>query len=92
MPCLKLCCDLVGAVLRLRPRADNTLEVNPLLPKDKWSYFCLDNVLYHGHSLTIVWDKDGSRYHAGKGLRVYVDGQLKGQRNNIGKLVINNVL
>jgi hypothetical protein len=83
---------IITGLCGLRPRADNTLEVNPLLPQNKWDYFCLDNVPYHGHSLTIVWDKDGSRYHAGKGLRVYVDGILKGQRNDIDKLTINNVL
>jgi hypothetical protein len=49
-------------------------------------------VLYHGHNLTILYDKDGSRYHAGKGLRIYVDGQLKGQRNDLGKIIIPNVL
>ena len=83
---------IITGLCGLRPRADQTLEVNPLLPKDKWSYFCLDNVLYHGHNLTIVWDKDGSHYHAGKGLRIYVDGLLKGQRNDIGKLILNNAL
>ncbi len=83
---------VITGLCGLRPRADQTLEVNPLLPNDKWSYFCLDNVLYHGHVITIVWDSDGSRYHVGKGLRVYVDGQLKGCRDTIGKLVIPNVL
>ena len=83
---------IITGLCGLRPRADNTLQVNPLLPKGKWDYFCLDNVLYHGHNLTIVWDQDGSRFHAGKGLRIYVDGQLKGQRNDLGKLVIPNAL
>ena len=83
---------IITGLCGLRPRADNTLEVNPLLPKDKWDYFCLDNLLYHGHNLTILYDKDGSRYHAGKGLRIYVDGLLKGQRNDFGKIIIPNVL
>ena len=83
---------VITGLCGLRPRADKTLEVNPLLPADKWSYFCLDDVLYHGHLITIVWDSDGSRYHVGKGLRVYVDGQLKGCRDTLGKLVIPNVL
>ena len=83
---------IITGLCGLRPRQDNALEVNPLLPKDKWAYFCLDNVLYHGHNLTVVWDQDGSRYHAGKGLRIYVDGQLKGQRNELGKIIILNVL
>ena len=83
---------VITGLCGLRPRADQTLEVNPLLPADKWSYFCLDNVPYHGHTLTIVWDQDGSRYHQGKGLKVYVDGQCKGQREDIGKLIIPNAL
>ena len=80
---------MITGLCGLRPRQDNCIEVNPLLPAGKWSYFCLDNVLYHGHNITIVWDKDGSRYHVGQGLRVYVDGQLKGQRDTIGKLFIH---
>ena len=39
----------------------------------------LDNVLYHGHNLTILWDKNGDRYHCGKGLRIFVDGKEVGQ-------------
>jgi hypothetical protein len=83
---------MITGLCGLRPRQDNTIEVNPLLPQNKWDYFCLDNVLYHGHNLTIVWDKDGSRYHAGKGLRVYVDGKLVGQRETLGRLVVENAL
>ena len=94
---------IITGLCGLRPRQDNTLEVNPLLPKEfatphsdqrseKWDYFCLDNVLYHGRNLTIVWDKDGSRYHAGRGLRVYVDGKLAGHRDTLGRLVIENAL
>ena len=83
---------MITGLCGLRPRADNTIEVNPLLPKDKWDYFCLDNVLYHGQNLTIVWDKDGSRYHAGKGLRIYINGKLVGQRNDLGKLIADFVL
>ena len=83
---------IITGLCGLRPRADNTIEVNPLLHHEKWDYFCLDNVLYHGHNLTIVWDKDGSRYHAGKGLRIYINGKLVGKRYDIGKLIIPNVL
>ena len=80
---------IITGLCGLRPRQDNCIEVKPLLPAEKWSYFCLDNLRYHGHTITIVWDRDGSRYHVGKGLRVYVDGQLKGQRDTIGKLFIH---
>ena len=83
---------VITGLCGLRPRADRTIEVNPLLPADKWPYFCLDNVPYHGHFLTIVWDRDGSRYHAGRGLRVYVDGKLMGHRPTIGKLLLADAL
>lgn len=82
-------CDLViTGLCGLRPSAGNELVVNPLIPADAWTYFCLDNVSYHGRNLCIVYDRDGSRYHAGRGLRVYVDGRLAGQRNDLGKLTI----
>jgi hypothetical protein len=86
-------CDLIiTGIAGLRPREDSSVEVNPLLPKDKWDWFCLDNLLYHGHNISIVWDKYGDRYHAGKGLNIYVDGQLKGHNDTLGKVVCNNVL
>lgn len=66
---------LITGVAGLRPRADDVVEVQPLLPPGTWDWFCLDNVLYHGRLLTIVWDRDGSRYRLGPGLRVYADGR-----------------
>lgn len=68
-------CDLIiTGVCGLRPRADGKIEVRPLVPRGAWPWFCLDNVPYHGRRLCIVWDEDGSRYHAGPGLHVFVDG------------------
>ena len=40
-----------------------------------WDYFCLDQIRYHGHWLTIFYDKTGERYGKGEGLRVFVDGK-----------------
>ena len=69
-------CDLViTGLIGLRPRADETLEVHPLVPAGKWDYFCLDNVRYHGKDITIIWDKTGKRYNKGKGLQVLADGK-----------------
>jgi hypothetical protein len=66
---------LITGVIGLRPRADETVEVWPLLPAGTWDWFCLDGVKYHGRRLTILWDKDGSRYGRGAGLRVLADGK-----------------
>ena len=65
---------LITGVVGLRPRADDTVEIYPLLPANTWDWFCLDGVKYHGHMLTILWDKDGMRYGRGAGLRVLADG------------------
>jgi hypothetical protein len=69
-------CDLIiSDLVGLKPRPDNILEVHPLIPTNQWNWFCLDNVLYHGHLITILWDKDGNHYNKGKGLTLYVNGK-----------------
>ena len=71
-------CDLViSDLVGLKPRTDNVVELDPLIPEGKWDWFCLDNVKYHGHILTIVWDKYGTKYGKGKGFRIYIDGKQK---------------
>ena len=66
---------LITGVIGIQPRADETLEIAPLLPWDAWDWFCLDGVNYHGRSVTVFWDKDGSRYKKGSGLRVLANGK-----------------
>jgi hypothetical protein len=78
---------IITGLCGLRPRADNKLEVYPLLPAGKWNYFCLDNILYHGHHVSIVWDKDGGKYHAGRGLSLWVDGKKVGCRPTLGRII-----
>jgi hypothetical protein len=69
-------CDLViNGLVGLRPRGDDTVEVNPLVPPEAWDWFCLDRVPYHGRLLTILWDKTGKKYGRGAGLRVLADGK-----------------
>jgi hypothetical protein len=77
---------LVTGVIGLRPRADNAVEISPLLPADAWDYFCLDGVSYHGHTLTIFWDKDGSRYGRGKGFVVLTDGKEIARISQLSKI------
>jgi len=68
-------CDLlVNGLIGLIPREDNTLWIAPLIPSDKWDWFCLDNIRYHGLDLTILWDRNGSKYQKGKGLRIFAGG------------------
>src|ERR1700722_11335315 len=55
---------VITGIVGLVPRADDTVEVWPLLPAGTWNGFSLDKVKYHGKMLTILWDKDGSHYRA----------------------------
>lgn len=77
---------IITGLVGLRPRADNVIEVNPLLPANKWDWFCLDNVLYHGKIITIIWDKTGLKYKKGKGLSVWVNGKKVAAAVSLQKL------
>lgn len=80
-------CDLViTGLVGLRPRADDTLEVNPLLPEGVWDHFCLDQVRYRGRSVTILYDKTGRRYGKGPGLRLFVDGREAAHSDRLSRL------
>jgi len=83
-------CDLViTGLVGLRPRADNTLDINPLLPPGTWQWFCLDGVRYHDHTLAIVWDSTGTHYNKGTGLTVYCDGKRLAHRAGLGQILTN---
>lgn len=79
---------IISGLIGLRPRPDDTVEVNPLLPAGTWDYFCLDGVPYHGHSLTIFYDKTGGRYGKGKGLRILADGKVIGASAKLERLSV----
>jgi hypothetical protein len=77
---------LITGVVGLRPRADDTVEVFPLLPGNTWGWFCLDGVKYHGRMLTIIWDNDGKRYGRGKGLRLLANGKEIAHADQLTKI------
>ena len=81
---------MITGICGLRPQADGSIVVNPLVPDNQWNYFCLDGVSYRGHMLTIIWDKDGQRYHQGTGLTLLVDGKVAAHRNDLGELRVKN--
>ena len=86
---------ILSGLVGIRPRADNMLEINPLLPSGKLSgarpirYFFLQGVLYHGHDVDVVYDEDGTRYGAGKGLSVFVDGMRASGPVPLGRVLIS---
>jgi hypothetical protein len=78
--------QVITGLAGLRPRADDSLEVNPLVPPD-WDWFALDDVSYRGRTVSIIWDRDGRHYGHGAGLAVYADGRRIARRDAIGRLV-----
>jgi hypothetical protein len=69
-------CDLViSGLAGISPRLDDILELNPLFPA-AWDHFCLDGLPYHGHSVSILWDKTGKCYGR-RGFHVFVDRQAR---------------
>lgn len=85
--------DLVlTGLVGIRPRADDVLEVNPLLPHAKdpqaLPWFRAQDIPYHGRRIAVTWDADGSRYGKGAGLSIEVDGKEVARRPALGRLEV----
>jgi hypothetical protein len=63
----------------------NPEKINPLVP-ESWDYFCLEDAAYHGRLVTIFFDRTGTRYGKGAGLRVLIDGVEAAHAPKVGKL------
>jgi len=75
---------IISGLCGVRPSEGNTLTIYPLVDTSI-QYFCLSDVVYHGHKLMLVYDADGSRYKLGKGLTVFIDGKKASLNENQGK-------
>jgi hypothetical protein len=81
-------CDLViTGLVGLKTQDGDVLEIDPLAPSE-WDYFAIDDVPYRGHRVAIFWDKTGTRYHKGPGLRVLVDDKELASSPTLGKLAV----
>jgi hypothetical protein len=78
---------VITGVIGLRPRADDVVTVHPLVPAPAWEWFCLDAVPYHGRMLTVYWDREGSRYGRGAGLRILCNGREIASAENLQPLI-----
>ncbi|MDR1798404.1 MAG: discoidin domain-containing protein, partial [Bifidobacteriaceae bacterium] len=59
----------------IQPRTDDIIELWPI--DLGYDYFMVNNLRYHNHDITIVWDKDGTHYNQGQGYSLWVDGVKK---------------
>jgi hypothetical protein len=53
----------------------DTLRLVPLFP-DHWDYLALDGLRYRNRDISILWDREGTRYGMGPGLHILCDGQI----------------
>ena len=83
-------CDLViSGLAGIRAGCGEKLVVHPLFAAHQLDYFCADGILYHGHSIAVLWDPTGERYGFGAGLRVLCNGRIAGSSDVIESLEIN---
>ena len=69
-------CDLViSGLCGFVPQTDGSFVVKPLAPA-AWDWWCVDGIRYHGKDVTVLFDRDGTRYGKGKGLVVLADGKV----------------
>ena len=71
----------------LNPAEAPSFELTPLVPSS-WDWFALDDVVYHGRRISIVWDRLGTRYRRGQGLTIFADGEKLASSTNLEPLTI----
>ena len=70
-----LFCDLVlSGLLGIHEGIKGELAVEPLIPEE-WMYFRVQNLYFHGECYEILFDRDGTYYGEGKGIRIRRKGK-----------------
>ena len=80
---------LITGIIGLKPRVDNVIEINPCLPENAWDYFCLENIPYKEGNLSVIWDKDGTKYNNMSGLTVKFNGSVIYNGKHLEKVKIS---
>jgi hypothetical protein len=79
---------IITGLIGIRPSASSGLVIHPLVPAGKWGYFALEGVPYHGHLLTVFYDRTGERYHHGVGLTILSDGRIVGHGDSLATISV----
>lgn len=67
--------EIITGLAGMQPQSTDSIIIEPLIPAS-WDYFALDDVNYHGHSVSIIWDRHGTKYKRGKGLLIISDNKI----------------
>jgi hypothetical protein len=76
---------VITGLAGLRPDSRDRVVINPLIPPE-WDWFALEDVPYHGHLVTILWDRDGRHFGRRAGLSLIVDGRVRAWSRSIIRL------
>tara|TARA_B100000212_G_scaffold341642_1_gene325417 strand:- start:1045 stop:2676 length:1632 start_codon:yes stop_codon:yes gene_type:complete len=76
---------ILSDLLGIKPKIDNTIEINPLIPDD-WEWFAVDNLYFQGKKFSLIWDKTGKKYNRGNGLSLFRDNILVAKSSKIEKI------
>ena len=76
---------IITGLAGIQPAVSDTLTIKPLIPPS-WDYFAIDSIPYHGHLVSVVWDRSGNRYGKGKGLQLIINGETAARSDQVATL------
>lgn len=80
--------NVLSGLLGIEPQADDIFQISPLVPYN-WKFFAIENLPYHGHEITVLYDADGTYYESGhSGLQIFVNGEFVKSQSNIGRMSV----
>ena len=78
---------VITGLLGLKTDEANTLTFDPIIPA-AWTYFAIDDVPYQGHLISLTYDRDGSHYYRGAGMKLWVDGKIVRESERVSEFSV----
>ena len=81
---------LIEDMIGFQSSHEKQFTLQPLLPEDKWDYFYLGDLKYHGHEVDILWKKDWDAKTPGdqSKLYVWVDGKQVASADDLNSALV----
>ena len=78
---------LIEDLLGFQSSHDKEFAIHPLLPGDKWTYFYLGDLRYHGHDVDVMWKRDWDPERPGNQsqLHVWIDNKRVAESDQLNR-------